>query len=561
MPFQPDFPRHAGPVFRRLRSASLWSAPASRGEPARPVDAPGGHDRCCQRALQSRRGSSPVEGDGPRAHPVATGRTQSATALRQRRGRAAPRANDGGICARLVHRHPARQLPCTFHRGGIAHGGRRDPARRDTGRAAGAVCRPLLGPARRPDHQRPLRHGADVHADPGDLMRARFLAILRLGGGALPAGRIEQAGTAAGKLDLLVHTDRLLLWSNGGMVAPGHVGQAIVGELFERGSMRPQRSIADAGWAAIGRSRGQILVERYWGAYVAFAAEQHRVAVVRAPLGDVGCFYARTPDALMMASDIALLRDAIGRSPSVDAQALVRHIAWPEWRRDETCLESVRELRGGDRLLVSPDGVACETLWSPWAFVARDWLIDDPDEAARAIGQAVRVSVSARAASSNRLLLLLSGGLDSAIVAASLARVQADFSCLNLVGDDAASDEQSYAGLVARSVGAELHVQSFDLKRVDVGRSGAAHMPYPVHRCFTQAQDSLAAEVAERQGADMILDGGGGDNVFFASRSVSILADCLIVGGFDRRFLSATRTLGDLGQAGCLSLEGKADHR
>ena len=391
-------------------------------------------------------------------------------------------------------------------------------------------------------------------------MRARFLAVLRLGGGASPAGRIEQVGTAS-KLDLVVHTDRLLLWSNGGMIAPGHAGEAIVGELFERDSARPLRSIADAGWAAIGRSRGQILVERYWGAYVAFAAEQDRVAVLRAPLGDVGCFYARTPDVLMMASDLVLLRDAIGRSPRVNAQALARHIAWPEWRRDETCLEGIMELRGGDRLLVSPDGGTCETLWSPWAFVARDRMIDDPDEAAGAIGQAVRLGVSARAASSNRQLLLLSGGLDSAIVAACLARAQADFCCLNLVGDDAASDEQSYAGLVARSVGAELHVQSFDLKRVDVGRSGAAHMPYPVHRCFTQAQDRVAAEVAERQGADMILDGGGGDNVFFASRTVSILADCLIAGGFDRRFRSATRTLGDLGQAGCLSLARKAVHR
>ena len=393
-------------------------------------------------------------------------------------------------------------------------------------------------------------------------MRARFLAVIRLAGP--DAGAAEQPDCAAATVEplpVLVRGDRLTVSSNFGMAGPDTAGEAVVGELFGRGSTQPAHALTETEWTGIRQSRGLAFVERYWGAYVAFIVGDGEVSIVRAPLGDVGCYYARSGDMLIVASDLALLLAASGRARRISMPALARHIAYPEWRSGETCIDGVGELRGGDRLTVSAAGMRCETLWSPWAFVVDERMIDDSDEAARAISNAVHLGVRARAARLDRTLLLLSGGLDSAIVAASLARIGADFVCLNLVGDDPASDEQHYAGLVADSVGARLLTRRFELERIDVRRSGAAHMPYPVHRCFTQAQDSVAMEVTNEEGAQAILDGGGGDNVFFASRTVTILADCLIAGGFDRRFWAATRALGDLGQTGMLALARKAAYR
>jgi asparagine synthase (glutamine-hydrolysing) len=393
-------------------------------------------------------------------------------------------------------------------------------------------------------------------------MRARFLAVIRLAGP--DAGAAEQPDCAAATVEplpVLVRGDRLTVSSNFGMAGPDTAGEAVVGELFGRGSTQPAHALTETEWTGIRQSRGLALVEGYWGAYVAFIVGDGEVSIVRAPLGDVGCYYARSGDMLIVASDLALLLAASGRARRISMPALARHIAYPEWRSGETCIDGVGELRGGDRLTVSAAGMRCETLWSPWAFVVDERMIDDSDEAARAIRNAVHLGVRARAARLDRTLLLLSGGLDSAIVAASLARIGADFVCLNLVGDDPASDEQHYAGLVADSVGARLLTRRFELERIDVRRSGAAHMPYPVHRCFTQAQDSVAMEVTNEEGAQAILDGGGGDNVFFASRTVTILADCLIAGGFDRRFWAATRALGDLGQTGMLALARKAAYR
>lgn len=388
----------------------------------------------------------------------------------------------------------------------------------------------------------------------------RFLALIATTAEPFPPGQIERARKAAVSFVPLIETDRFMLWSDHrhGITQAG--SHAIVGELFDRGSTRPETALDDVAWTAIARSRSETLIERYWGSYVAFTTEDKGMAVVRAPLGDLGCYYARVGGVLLVASDLALLSDC-GCRFAIDRGALVRHIAYPEWRRSETCLDGVEELRGGDRLLVSANGVECETLWSPWAFVGQDRMIDDPVEAARAVRNAVHLAVRARVAGHDRAVLLLSGGLDSAIVATSLKAAGTDVIGLNFIGDDAASDERHYAGMVARSAGIELLTREFDLDRVDVRRSGAAHIPYPVHRCFTQAQDAVAAETAELCGADILLDGGGGDNVFFASRTVSILADCLATGGLDKRFWNAARALGDLGQTGTWALAWRAVHR
>jgi len=388
----------------------------------------------------------------------------------------------------------------------------------------------------------------------------RFLALIATTPEPLPPGQIERARKAAASLVPLIEADRFMLWSNHRHKITQAGSHAIVGELFDRGSTLPETTLDDVAWTAVARSRGENLIERYWGSYVAFMTGDKGVTAVRAPMGDLGCYHARDGGVLLVASDLPLLSDC-GRRFGIDRAALARHIAYPEWRRSETCLGGVEELRGGDRLLVSANGVECETLWSPWAFATQDRMIDDPGEAARVVRNAVHLAVRARAAGHDRALLLLSGGLDSAIVAASLKAAGTEVTGLNLIGDDAASDERRYAEMVARSAGIELLTRTLDLDRVDVRRSGAAHMPYPVHRCFTQAQDTVAVETAERCGADLLIDGGGGDNVFFASRTVSILADCLATGGLDKRFWSAARALGDLGQTGTWALAWRAVHR
>ncbi|MGN8001177.1 asparagine synthase-related protein [Sphingomonas sp. 22176] len=358
----------------------------------------------------------------------------------------------------------------------------------------------------------------------------------------------------------LIATDRLLLWSDHPNRIAHPEGHAIVGDLFDRDITRAEQTLGEAAWSNITQSRGAMLIDRYWGSYVAFLSGESVTSIVRAPFGDLGCYHAEAHGVRLFASELALL-EALGCPRIIDPGALARHIAQPEWRRSETCLVGVAELRGGDRLTVSADGTTQRRLWSPWTHVAPDRQINDAAQATHLVRSAVYHAVRARAAGSERLVLLLSGGLDSAIVASGLKGMRADVIGLNLVGHDAASDERHYAALAAQAGGIDLQTRRFDLARIDVRSSGAAHMPYPVHRCFTQAQDAIAAEMAVEWGADRVIDGGGGDNVFFASRTVAILADCLASRGPGRCFWDSARVLGDLGQAGIWTLAWRAVHR
>lgn len=355
--------------------------------------------------------------------------------------------------------------------------------------------------------------------------------------------------------------DRYRIVTTGGLPAMHASAGTILGSLYDRGRRRASDHIPDRDWAEIAASRGRVLSERYWGSYVGFAVSYGQIAIVRAPFGELGCFYCRTDDSLYLASDLASLLRAADRPRTIAADRVPRQIGWPEWRFGDTCLDGVKELRGGDRLTITGEEVALDHVWSPWPFIAQGRQLEDEAEAMRRLRDTVDLVIAARASEFRQPLLLLSGGLDSSIVASGLKAAGGRFSCLNLRADDAASDETGYARCVADAVATGLRIERLDATLVEVTRSGAAHLPYPVHRCFTQAQDAIAWETARDLGADAVFDGGGGDNVFFASRSIAMLADCLLTGGFGRRFWSTAEALGDLAQAGIPRLIVKAVRR
>ncbi|GGD84473.1 asparagine synthase [Tsuneonella deserti] len=390
-------------------------------------------------------------------------------------------------------------------------------------------------------------------------MREHFVAIVPLAGRPLPA--IDPSRPCPDNLLPKFEGDHFRIHGTSGLRAVVSPAGAILGLLFDRGQRRPADRLSDADWAGIAASRGRILTERYWGSYVAIVGVGDDVAIVRAPFGDLACYYHQGADALYIASDLSLLLEAARSSRRISADHVSRQIAWPDHRFRETCLADIKELRGGERLTVSEGDIRVESIWTPWPFIDPGRQLEDGIEAGRRLRDAVGLAVAARSAACRRPLLLLSGGLDSSVTAACLRAAGADFSCLNLRADDPLSDETRYARCVADTVGADLSVERLAADYVDVRRSGAAHLPYPVHRCFTQAQDAIAQQVATRLRADAVFDGGGGDNVFFASRSVSMLADCLLTAGFDRRFRSAAEALGDLAQVGMPRLVAKAMHR
>lgn len=316
----------------------------------------------------------------------------------------------------------------------------------------------------------------------------------------------------------------------------------VLGRLFKRGG----REVAELGRHAcnqIVRSAGQSLCEDYWGPYVCILrhGDGDRISVLRAPLGSLPCYMVALEGGVAIASDVDLLVACGLLRPVIDWDEVLRHLMVRDLVWPETCLSGLRELHGGQRLSVSGAGLAVEEVWSPGTFARRDRQIREPGTAARIIRETVCSSVASLASGEAGLTLMLSGGLDSSVLAAALARQDVPVTCMTLVTGDATGDERRYAQKVCDTLGLPLVEGWRDLARIDVGRSDARGLPRPTERMFFQESRRLCEQAAAVAGATAIFNGGGGDNIFCSLRSGAPAADRLLTGGSG--FLS---TVGDL---------------
>lgn len=337
----------------------------------------------------------------------------------------------------------------------------------------------------------------------------------------------------------LAHSDAgLAVLAASGALRPFGQDVLVLGSLFARRDARTD-----------GRERAErALIDNHWGSYLAIihAAGSWAVRLMRAPFGELGCYYCSDGDVIVVASDVELLCAWSGRIPPIDWPAVGRHLLVSQLRGPETCLAGVRELSGGSRLTIAPRGLTCDSLWSPWKFVVPDG--GDFESCAAGLRAVVVECVGQVGRCFDRVLLGLSGGLDSSIVAVALATAGARFECLTLVTADPLGDERMFARAVTDSLGVRLIEASRLLAGVDVTRSSAAHLPRPVARSFAQESDRNLIAGARMASAGAILRGGGGDNVFCYLQSVRPIVDRLRGDGM----FAAFQTLADIARlTGC----------
>jgi asparagine synthase (glutamine-hydrolysing) len=151
--------------------------------------------------------------------------------------------------------------------------------------------------------------------------------------------------------------------------------------------------------------------------------------------------------------------------------------------------------------------------------------------------------VAAWASQSKSILLELSGGLDSSIVAAGLRDQAAAIACVTAVTPDPGADERRYAALVAAHIGAPLEAVMLEIASGDVMRKLRILSPRPGTGVLQQVLDTAFARQAETVGADGFFTGGGGDNIFCYLNTAAPAADVLRTHGVGPLFL---RTVGDL---------------
>lgn len=329
----------------------------------------------------------------------------------------------------------------------------------------------------------------------------------------------------------LVHADEhiavLAEPNSNALELPGGRG-VILGKLYQRGSLQPLASLTDRQAERILDSEGRHLVTDFWGGYVAVLTAQAKEIVVRDPSGTMPCYYILENEVFALGSEPMLFVNIGLLEPELDHSYLVDHLRAISLRPSRTGLRRLTELLRGERLLIQAGTLTKDTLWSPWEFAIRANDYDERDGEAEDLRALVENCARTLTSGIDHLLVDLSGGLDSSIVAAALAPARR-VTCLNFLTSQASGNETSYASSVANSLRLPLEAVQLDVADVDLSTSAASDLPRPTTRSFLQAWDCRAREVAERIGATGFVNGAGGDNVFCSLQSVAPVADRLLV--------------------------------
>jgi asparagine synthase (glutamine-hydrolysing) len=312
------------------------------------------------------------------------------------------------------------------------------------------------------------------------------------------------------------------------IAGPQGVVGVVVGEIFDRaatlaGQARPMDLKGLADLEPVDACRW--LVDHAWGAYAAVICSRQGPGptILSDPSGGLPVF--------------AWVRDAVtlvgSEAPEGEAAPADLAIDWPrlaEILTDRAQACGPPPLRG--LTWVEPgccrhgEGAGVRTvLWSPARVVRGARTV--PSEAQFRGG--LDATLAALALNAGIILCEVSGGLDSAVVAGSLAAIgRPPVRAVNFYRDQAEGDERAYARDVAGRTGTPLVEVRRGPLTLDVARLMAtAGSVRPNFEALDFVYDDLLCQQIAAAHADTLFTGHGGDVVFYQLGAAEIAADLL----------------------------------
>lgn len=343
---------------------------------------------------------------------------------------------------------------------------------------------------------------------------------------------IELGATSSGRASHDRPPDLVLpggaIWSEEPLIVAGP-RTVIIGRLFSRGNpsmpvITLRQEVADH----LMNDRAHALLGQYWGGYVIVHVETDDVVrVLRDPSGLLPCYFRCHAENVALSGSVTNL--AAPGAGAVDFAEVASILAGGDLRGRRTCLAGVEELIAGECLSINRGAVSTEAWWSPWDHVGGPKM--ELENAIAALRDTVTDCVSTWAGAFSRILIGVSGGLDSSIVTAAAAQSDASLICLNLVSPDFDGDERRYARALSEHLGIELVEADRELEEIDVARSAASHHPWPVAPLYKQTNEAIHRRLLSDRPFDAFFTGNGGDGIFFGTRSTIPLIDRLLAQG------------------------------
>lgn len=298
-----------------------------------------------------------------------------------------------------------------------------------------------------------------------------------------------------------------LAWS-GGPATAGRGLCVLDGELRERDPKRsPEQRLAQAH-----RALGADMLEKLKGefAFVVWDPERRRGMLARDPLGVRPLFVHDDGRRLLFGSDIRQVLRLLDRRPTPDRLALARWLAGDERSDEETLYEGVRPLPPGSWIALESGHRAPRRYWTPrWCRARED------RDAVAAVSSRLESAIGRHMGASGNVGVMLSGGLDSAAVAALAAGAARERvrSYSAVFPQHPTVDESKPIGLLGRRLG----LRGTQLE-VEPGSALAGGLRFLADWAVPPAPPShfLWQPLVDRAGADGVtrmLDGEGGDEL------------------------------------------------
>lgn len=300
-------------------------------------------------------------------------------------------------------------------------------------------------------------------------------------------------------------------------VIPAFDGHGVfLGEAFDRDSFRrlhPEELQSLASRRLDGAS-AQGLIERIWGRYVVVRRSSEGASALRDPSGALECVgWTRGPLQVFASTAQAPADLLFPDETTVLIDRVADMTATPGEYSHALGLSHLHPTPAGSLLTLGAGRASVVEVWRPADIYRLRARRPSDDDVRDQVVQAVRATAGER-----RLIAELSGGLDSAIVAAALTDAQrrAVVEWVNHYTAETEGDERRYARAVAGRFGLELTEVLRDGLPVDLAAlatTAAAFRP-AINDLDPGYNADIEARIA-RTDVDGVLTGQGGDGVFF----------------------------------------------
>jgi asparagine synthase (glutamine-hydrolysing) len=194
-------------------------------------------------------------------------------------------------------------------------------------------------------------------------------------------------------------------------------------------------------------------------AFALWDERKQKLILARDRMGEKPLHYYLGPAALVFGSELKslFLHPSVPRD--IDHNSLSKYLTLQYVPAPDTIFRQVRKLLPGHYLTLSPRGDCRETQYWDIPAPSKHEFLPPVDFADEQFVSLLRASVRAQLASDVPIGVLLSGGLDSTLVATFAAECLPGIPAFTMAFEDPTFDESRQASLLARRIGCDHHVE------------------------------------------------------------------------------------------------------